>query len=189
MPSPRPSGGGPAPANGLGAVLKAAAELKRRNVNGLKFIFIGEGMEKKPLMDMTREYGLEDMVCWVDPIAKDELARLLPRMDAGLMILKNLEMYYYGSSPNKFFDYISLGLPVINNYPGWLAEIITQNQCGIVVPEDNLEAFADSLIKLKDQPNLLEKMSKNSRKLAETGFDRNRIGEKFVDVLESVAVL
>ena len=40
--------------------------------------------------------------------------------DLGLMILKNIPAFYYGTSPNKFFDYISLGLPVLNNYPGWI---------------------------------------------------------------------
>ena len=109
-------------------------------------------------------------------------------MYAGLMILDNIPAFYYGTSPNKFFDYIALGLPVLNNYPGWLAEIITQNQCGIAIPPKNPEAFADSLIRIKNDPCLREKMGKNGRRLAEKEFDRDNLGDQFVNVLESVVI-
>ena len=65
--------------------------------------------------------------------------------DAGLQILKNLPAFYYGTSPNKFFDYISAGLPVINNYPGWLAEMI-KNNCGFIVKPNDPSMTAEALI-------------------------------------------
>ena len=52
---------------------------------------------------------------------KTELNKLVASADVGLMVLANVPAFYYGTSPNKFFDYISSGLPVLNNYPGWLA--------------------------------------------------------------------
>ena len=65
---------------------------------------------------------------------KIELFKYLKEnVDIGLMILENIPAFYYGTSPNKFFDYISLGLPVLNNYPGWLAEMIIESNCGIAV--------------------------------------------------------
>ena len=44
--------------------------------------------------------------------------------DIGLQILQDVPAFYNGTSPNKFFDYISAGLPVLNNYPGWIARLI-----------------------------------------------------------------
>ena len=36
-----------------------------------------------------------------------------------------------------FFKSVPLGpLPVLNNYPGWLAQMITDNECGFTVPPD-----------------------------------------------------
>ena len=70
------------------------------------------------------------------------------------MILANIPAFYYCTSPNKFFDYISSGLPVLNNYPGWLAEMIKEHQCGIAVPPGDPVAFADALIHLADSPGL-----------------------------------
>ena len=156
--------------------------------NDIQIQFIGDGLLKPKLKNRMQDEELTNCT-FLEPMPKKELFTYLHgNASVGLMILDNIPAFYYGTSPNKFFDYISLGLPVINNYPGWLAEIITQNQCGIAIPPENPEAFADSLIKLKDNPNLREKMGKNGRQLAENEFDRNRLGERFVDVLESVVI-
>ena len=101
------------------------------------------------------------------------------------MVLDNIPAFYYGTSPNKFYDYISLGLPVINNYPGWLADIIIKNNCGIVVSPNEPEDFAKSLVELKDDPKKLKKMGEMSAYLAKSSFDRKKLSHQFVKFLES----
>ena len=105
-------------ANGLDAVLDAAAEIRRRGEKNVRFVMIGRGGQRERLMARSRQEGLDELVTWLDPLPKNELARVLPRLNAGIMPLKNLPAFQYGTSPNKFFDYIASGLPVINNYPG-----------------------------------------------------------------------
>jgi len=171
-------------ANGLEAVLDAAAELKRRNVKGVRFVFIGQGRMKFELRARSERMELGDSVSWIDPMPKEDLARVLPRMDAGLMILKNLPSFYYGTSPNKFFDYIAAGLPVLNNYPGWLAGMIDEHKCGLVVQPDDAKAFADAVVQLRSDRDLCERMGQAGRKLAEAKFSRDMLGCAFVEVLE-----
>lgn len=103
------------------------------------------------------------------------------------MILANVPAFYYGTSPNKFFDYLASGLPVINNYPGWLAEMITQYDYGIAVSPDDPEAFADALIRLAEDPEKRKQMGKNARDLASSRFDRQVLADQFVDWLEENA--
>ncbi len=88
------------------------------------------------------------------------------------------------ASFNKFFDYISSGLPVLNNYPGWLAGLITEHDCGVAVPPENPEAFADALCRLADNPDLRKKYGKNARHLAEKFFSRQKLSTQFVNFLE-----
>jgi glycosyltransferase involved in cell wall biosynthesis len=104
-----------------------------------------------------------------------------------MMILANVPAFYYGTSPNKFFDYIAAGLPVLNNYPGWLADLISEHACGLAVPPDNPELFADALVKLADSPDLRDRMGKKSRALAEAEFDRKKLAALFVGVFEEIA--
>lgn len=171
-------------ANGLDAVLDAAAVLKRRGVKGIRFVFLGKGGRKERLMQRSRAEGLDELTNWVDSIPKRELARILPRMNVGMMILKNLEDFYYGTSPNKFFDYIACGLPVLNNYPGWLAGMIEEHRCGLVVPPDDADAFADAALWFFEHRGDLPEMGRRGRALAERDFSREKLGGAFVHTLE-----
>jgi glycosyltransferase involved in cell wall biosynthesis len=117
---------------------------------------------------------------------KSELARILPCMQVGLMILKNAPALYYGTSPNKFFDYIASGLPVLNNYPGWLADMIADHHCGAVVPPGDPVAFADAVVSLRDRRGELRAMGARARRLAEERFARPRLADQLVRLLEEV---
>ena len=171
-------------ANGLDAVLDAIVELKRRAEKGLRFVFIGQWGLRERLIERSKREGLESMVSWVPSIPKQELARVLPRLNVGMMILKNVPEFYYGTSPNKFFDYIASGLPVLNNYPGWLADMLREHRCGVVVPPDDPKAFADAVVWLRDHADELRAMGACGRQLAETQFSCDRLAQRFIDVLE-----
>ena len=95
--------------------------------------------------------------------------------------------FYYGTSPNNFFDYVSAGIPGMNNYPGWLGDLIARHGCGMVVPPDNPAALADALIRLADEPNLREAMGRNAHLLAVSAFDRATLSARFVSVVKEVA--
>lgn len=175
-------------ANGLDAVLDAASELKRRGRDDIKLMMIGQGKLKAGLQARALREGLNNVV-FHDPVNKARLAGLMAATDVGLQILANVPAFYYGTSPNKFFDYIAAGIPVLNNYPGWLAEIITQNQCGFAVPPDNPAAFIDALEQAADDRLALKEMGRRSRKLAEGNFNRETLADKWVDWIEGVARL
>lgn len=172
--------------NGLDAVLDTAAELLRRGEKGIQFVFIGTGRERDRLIQRSRREGLDKVCSWVEPMPKTELTEVLPRMDVGLMVLINVPVMHYGTSPNKFFDYIACGLPVVNNYPGWLAGLIDEHNCGKAVPPGNPTAFADALTWLRDHPAERATMGQNARKLAEQQFSRELLGTQFVQTLERV---
>ncbi len=170
-------------ANGLDAVLDAASVLIKLERPDIKLVFIGEGNQKKRLLERAKKEGLTNCL-FLDPIPKIELASILNAADVGLMILDNVPAFYYGTSPNKFFDYIASGLPVLNNYPGWLADLITKYDCGEAVPPEDPEAFARTLIKMTDDPAHLRQQGINARNLAETHFSRKLLGQQFVSFLE-----
>ena len=172
-------------ANGLDAVLDAALDLKQRDVTGVRFVFIGQGRERARLIERSRREGTETIILWEPSVPKEELATVVPRMDAGMMILKNVPAFYYGTSPNKFFDYIASGLPVLNNYPGWLAGMIEEHRCGVVVRPDDPRAFADAVLWMRDHPDELKEMGRRGRKLAESEYSRDRLAGEFTRTLES----
>ncbi|GAB5404480.1 MAG: glycosyltransferase family 4 protein [Aureliella sp.] len=173
-------------ANGLSAVLDAAAVLKKRGRDDIKLLLVGDGKEKD---DLLRRAKLEELgnVIFQGRVSKHKAAGLLGGADAGMQILANVPAFYYGTSPNKFFDYLSVGLPALNNYPGWVAELVGQNGCGIAVPPDDPEAFANALEYLAEHRAKRKLMGQAARELAEREFSRDELAAKFVKVLEEAA--
>ncbi len=171
-------------ANGLDSVLDVARVLIERKITSIEFQFIGDGFLKNSLIQRAKNEKLINCK-FLDPKPKLELFHYLEdKVDIGLMILDNIPAFYYGTSPNKFFDYISLGLPVLNNYPGWLADMIFKYNCGIAIPPSKPDEFADALLSLKNDTELLITMGKNAKRLAEKKFDRVVLREQFADLLE-----
>jgi glycosyltransferase involved in cell wall biosynthesis len=174
------------PANGLDAVLNAASELKRRGREDVKLVLIGQGKLKSSLQERAVRENLDNVI-FCPPVPKARLAGLIAATDIGLQILTNVPAFYFGTSPNKFFDYIAAGRPVLINYPGWLAEKVTQNRCGYAVAADCPTAFADALVHAADHRDLLPEMGRSAHELAVAEFDRAKLAKQFVTILEQAA--
>jgi glycosyltransferase involved in cell wall biosynthesis len=170
-------------ANGLDALLAVAEELKRRGDTRVKLAFIGDGKEKERLAAKAGELGLTNCL-FFPPVPKTELGAITASLDCGLMVLRDVPAFYRGTSPNKFFDYIAAGIPVVNNYPGWLAGLITEYRCGIVVPPGNAAAFADALQSLASNAEARRAMGAAARSLAEKEFARPILADRFIAALE-----
>lgn len=171
-------------ANGVEAILDAAMVLKKNNRNTIKMLIIGRGNRREELKKRARDEGLDNCI-FADPVSKTEIAGIVASSQVGLMVLADVPAFYYGTSPNKFFDYIASGLPVVNNYPGWLAEMISESNCGYAINAGDASAFADTLCILADNSDLCRKMGENAYLLSKK-FRRSVMAEKFCDQIESV---
>lgn len=167
-------------ANGLSAVLDAAVVLKCRGRNDVRLVLVGDGKLKYELVERANRDGLDNVV-FCDPVSKGQLAGLMASADIGIQCLANVPAFYFGTSPNKFFDYLAAGLPVLNNYPGWVANLITEADCGFVVPASDPEAFADALCRASDDRAKLDIMRANAMRLAKERFDRRMLANEWVD--------
>jgi glycosyltransferase involved in cell wall biosynthesis len=167
-------------ANGLDAVLDAANVLKQRGRNDIKIVLIGQGKLKSLLEERVKKENLDNVI-FCAPVNKTKLAGLMASADMGLQLLANVPAFYFGTSPNKFFDYISAGLPVLNNYPGWLAEMLVKYNCGFAVPPEDPESFANALEKASSDKQSLIVMGVNARKLAKTEYNRHKLADQWVE--------
>ena len=171
-------------ANGLDSLIKVAIELKRKKRKDINLIFIGEGKCKPKLQEEVRRYELKNCF-FISSISKIKLAKLLREsVHVGLMVLKNVPEFYDGTSPNKFFDYIASGLPVINNYPGWISSAISKHNIGISVKPYDYATFAESLIFLADDKASYSIKAKNARRLAINEFSSKNLARNVRELIE-----
>lgn len=173
-------------ANGLDAVIDAAAILQRCGERRVRLVLIGDGKQKPALQARAVAEGI-DLVEFRPPVDKATLATVMAQADIGLQILADVPAFYYGTSPNKFFDYLAAGLPVLTNYPGWVADLVGERDCGVAVPPGDAEAFADALQRLADTPERLPAMSVSAAALARERFDRPVLADAWVDFVTAAA--
>jgi glycosyltransferase involved in cell wall biosynthesis len=130
-------------ANGLDAVLDAARTVGARAPE-VRFLLVGDGPLKEHLVNRARQEALSNVI-FMDPIPKREVPALLGAVDAGLHVLADVPLFSYGVSPNKLFDYMAAGLPVITNTTGEMAELVTRAGAGLAVAPD---AVAEGVLSL-----------------------------------------
>jgi len=173
-------------ANGLDRLVDAAARINADGCENIKIVLIGDGAMKASLQRRVENEGLQSVVLFFDPIPKSRLQDLMTQADLGLMILDNVPVFYYGSSPNKFFDYLSYGIPVLVNHPGWVRDLIEDADCGAFADPADASDLANQICLLSQVP-VAERaaMGRRGRKLAEDKFDRRLLSGQFVDALES----
>jgi glycosyltransferase involved in cell wall biosynthesis len=146
------------PANGLDKVLEAAESLGPSS--GAHFVLIGDGPAKKALIEQARARRLEN-VEFRDPVAKTALVDVLGAADAGLMILRDAPLFSFGVSPNKLFDYLAAGLPVVCNVPGEVAQMLGEARAGVQATHTSGAALATAIRAMMDMPEIERKQAGN----------------------------
>ncbi|MEG9296032.1 glycosyltransferase family 4 protein [Mangrovibacillus sp. Mu-81] len=103
---------------------------------------------------------------------RQEVSNLLASSYAGL-VLYHPEPNHINAQPNKMFEYMSAGIPVIaSNFPLW-REIIETNDCGICVDPLKPQEIAAAMDEILINPNVSEEFGRNARKAIETKYNWN----------------
>lgn len=163
-------------ANNLELIIYAAEKLQEMS-NQVIFVIAGEGMLKSKLEKLAKVKKLKNVI-FLGKINKYEVVELYRKAIACLVLFKNLPILST-NSPNKFFDAISTGKPIITNMSGWIGELVENNKIGFSLENDNPQAIVEAIEKLINMnKNQLEEMGKNARKLAVEKFNSGDMTDK-----------
>ena len=171
-------------ANDLTQVIDAASLLRERGEDEVAFVLHGDGKRRAELE--RRADGLDNVV-FSDPIPdKHAIAEIAAASDACMTIYKDVPILYT-CSPNKLFDTFAAGRAAIVNTPGWLTDLVEDNEAGVAVRPADAADLADKVAFLRDNPELVRRYGENGRRLAEAEFDRDRLAARLERVLADAA--
>jgi len=172
-------------ANALDVLIQTAKVIQDQGYYEIRFILVGDGPEKPRLMALARELGLHN-VEFRDPVPKSEVAKVLHESDVLLFNLEKVEVFKYGISPNKLFDYMFAGKPVISSVQA-SANAVEVARCGLTVPPQNPQALAEAVIKLYQMsPEERAEMAKRGREYVEKHHDIRKLAAHLEEVLHSL---
>lgn len=118
-------------------------------------------------------------------INRAEVKEVLSRSMVGL-VLFHPEPNHINAQPNKMFEYMSAGIPVIaSNFPLW-KKIIEGNNCGICVDPSNVNEIADAINWIMDNPEQAKRMGENGRRAVEEKYNWEQEGYKLLKIYEGL---
>lgn len=168
-------------ANDCGQILDAARRLNAWGRSDIHIHLIGDGSERKKLQDEARHAGL-NRVHFVAPMPKEALADWLGAATAMLLVLKPLSVFD-AVSPNKLFDALAAGVPVIQTTQGWIRQLLAGNDCGITVDPRRPAALAEAMVALRDDRTRRDRMGRNARRLACESFATDLLADRLLGTL------
>ncbi len=164
----------------LASVVAAAKELKRRGENGFQFIFSGQGEKLKEWESSAA--GLENVIFtgWLDA---SQIQALAAMADVGLMAYASKAPQ---GLPNKLFEYMAAGLPVLSSLAGETAQLLEHNECGFTYVPDRPEDFIAKLLLLKDAKRRRQ-LGENAARAFQNNFSADDVYANMITYLERIA--
>jgi glycosyltransferase involved in cell wall biosynthesis len=168
------------PANGLDLVLDAAGRLAQ-DLPEVTFVLVGDGLSRPALMARAEREGLTNVV-FLQPVPKAEIPDLLAAADVGLHVLADVPLFLYGVSPNKLFDYMAAGLPVLTNTGGEIGHLVKDRDVGIAVgPADLADGVRRMVVA---GPDRRARWGANGRAFIRAERDRTVLAQRLEALLD-----
>ena len=170
------------PANGLSYIIEAAKCLKDRGDDSVRFIFMGSGATEPVIKKQAEQYGLTN-VSFIGRHPMAVVSEVVNLCDASITTFLNLPVLQT-NSPNKLFDSLSAGKPIIVNSAGWTKEMVEKNDCGFFADPEKPSDLADRLLLCKEDAETLERWGKNARRLSIEVYDKDILTAQVAEVIE-----
>jgi glycosyltransferase involved in cell wall biosynthesis len=136
--------------------------------DNVSLLVIGSGDKYEVLIENASKQGLTDRIRFLPKLPWNDLMRYTKAVDAGLSLDKNSNLNYKYSLPNKLFDYISAGIPVLATELPEITKIVTEYKFGILISEPSPGEISKALKVLRDDRQLLSELKRNSALASES---------------------
>jgi len=154
----------------------------KENIN---FIIIGEGRDKKRVIEKISKMSLENNFKFLGSFPPEKMSDYFACADALLVSLKKSKIFKL-TIPGKLQSYLACGKPIIGSIDGIGSDIIINSKSGYATASENSEMLAKSIIRFS---NLTKKekldMGKNARKYFIKEFERNKLLLKLIDIFKA----
>ncbi|KRM21194.1 glycosyltransferase family 4 protein [Latilactobacillus graminis] len=169
-------------ANGLMYLIEAAKILQKKGQQQIVIIIGGDGKVRASLQQACQSAGLTNVLL-TGYIKRKNVPTMTSIANITMTSFKNLPVLAT-NSPNKFFDALAAGKPIIVNANGWTKEIVEKNQIGYYVRPTHPEDLALLLVTLQNKKQALRALAPKIRAIAQQNYS----AEHLTDQVETILV-
>ncbi|MBM7581716.1 glycosyltransferase involved in cell wall biosynthesis [Caldicoprobacter guelmensis] len=147
------------------------------------FILVGQGPEKERIQKYVVENQLRNVI-FLPPVPKECIPNLLRKMDALYIGWRKNRLYRFGISPNKLFDYMMAGKPVIHAVEAGNDPVV-ESGCGISIPPEDPIAIAEAVKRIMDMPaEERNAMGLKGREYVLKNHSYNVLAKRFIEAIK-----
>lgn len=173
--------GGHAVSNALSYLLDAMALLEDRK--DIALVLVGDGTEKKKLIQQAA--ALPCGIYFLPPVSKRSLPNLLACFDVAVLSWMRCPVYRFGVSPNKIFDYMMAGKPIIMAIEAG-NDLIADADCGWRVEPEYPEALAQAMrAAAACGPEQLARLGQNGLRYVRANHTYRQLAQAFIQAIET----
>jgi len=132
-------------------------------VNGAQLLIIGGGDVWRLLQAKVKDQKLEEKVLLIGKIPKSELMHYTFNADLGISIDKNTNQNYYNSLPNKIFDYLQAGVPILASRLPEIEKIINEYKVGDFINDYQPESISKKINEMLAADEVLKQYKQNAK--------------------------
>jgi glycosyltransferase involved in cell wall biosynthesis len=168
-------------ANNLDQFIDSAKILEYRN--DIQFVLVGDGPHRAALLEKSKNLKNVSMF---QSVPKNEIFSILSLADVGYIGLLKSDLFKHGVSPNKLFDYMAVGLPVVMAIDTD-DNIVENAACGRLVRScepSEISSTIEDLLKLDFDER--KKMGENGRSFIENNHDYKILAKKYLMIMSEL---
>ncbi len=134
--------------NNIYWLLNAAREIDKIGIYDMKIVIVGDGQLKNKIKATIEQESIKSLVL-LDLMQKVDLIGLIQNAFISLVPLKGTPILDT-SSPNKFFESLGAGVPVIQNTNGWMKSFLVENKVGETIEPNDHEGLVNVMLRYRN---------------------------------------
>jgi glycosyltransferase involved in cell wall biosynthesis len=168
-------------------IQRGAEELveSMRYLDKVHLLIIGGGDVFPHLKELIKTSGLGSKITIIDKLPKEELIHYTKNSDLGLSIDKDTNLNYRYSLPNKLFDYIQAGIPVLASRLPEIERIISAYEVGDFIDSHDPKHIAEKINLILNSPRYSEMKNNTVKAVEENNWEKEK--ETLLSVIRSVS--
>lgn len=163
-------------------IVEAAKLAQEQDKDSLNFILLGDGSTVPKILKMIEDYGLKN-IKYLGNHKMNVVSEIVNCCDASITSFQNIPILAT-NSPNKLFDSLSAGKPIVVNSAGWTKDLVENENCGCYVDPEKPQELVDAMMTMVNNPEKTKTWGENSRRLSVEVFDKSILSSKVADVIE-----
>jgi len=150
--------------------------------SGVTFLLAGAGSEADNLRAQLAQYRMDNFHL-LGHIPKPSVQRFLAKVDALAISWRRSPLYRFGVSPNKLFDYMFAGKPILQASDA-SNDLVAEADCGFTVPPEDPVAFAHAVLRLRQLPLVeQQRLGENGRHFVLQNHDYRILAARFLEAV------